>query len=104
MTLDQLKNSINNAAWFSRLGQFGRCPNMIPIREIEADGMFDVIIDFDYPEGPDVEWEWLPTQRDQPDPFHGNKLVELAASMGKQDELREVTLDIYKLCCKVCDA
>jgi hypothetical protein len=97
MKLDELKTSLQNARWFTRLGEFVGRQHMIPIRRREADG-FSMIVYFDHPEGPalKVAWEWLPTTKDQPDPIHGDRLRALAAEMGKEQELRESALEIYK--------
>ncbi len=98
MTLDELKGLVTRTEWFGRVGTFPGDDHMIPIRQVRADGAFDIVVDFDTPGGPDlaVEWQWLPTTKEEPDPIYNASLKELAKQTGKETAVHEAVLEIYR--------
>jgi hypothetical protein len=96
MTLDDLKQTVVSAPWFARLGEFAGGPNCIAIRNIKTAGYLELIVELEAPHER-LAWEWLPTEIAATDPVYGNELRELSRQLGKEEELRDVTLDIYKM-------
>jgi hypothetical protein len=80
VTLAELETMVNEAAWFTRLGQFTAGPGYIAIRTLEM------------PEQDD-DWDWLPTTMDQPDPIHAT----LADQVRDDEVIRRERLRLHKL-------
>jgi hypothetical protein len=75
-----LETLINNAAWFSRCGQFAGEPDAVPLSVVASDDT----------------WDWLPTSRDQVDPVHGTSLVVEMDLEGKDQARRDAELVITR--------
>jgi hypothetical protein len=84
MTLDELKQLVQEAQWFSKLGSFPGGEGQRVIRDLAE------------PEEPD-DWDWLPTTQTQTDPIHVVPLKQVAAAQGKAQDLHRHQMEVYRL-------
>ena len=96
LTLDDLKTQIMGAAWFTRLGQFPGEPGTVALPNLNA-WAADAL---DNPLNLSLVSEnmiWLPSSRDQADPIHGNTLRGEAKRLAREQDLRQGTLEVYRV-------
>ena len=99
-TLDQLKQRISSACWFSRIGKddFEEQPNFIHLPDLEEwRHITGILPNEPVPKLFDEGMERLPTGRNEEDPIHGNVLKERATALGKSSEFSQCAMDIYKM-------
>lgn len=95
MTIDELKQIIQAANWFAALGNFQEREGMIALRTLEAWRSEDAVVD-PFHEHVADQMQWLPVQSSELDPIHGDTLKRLAHQLGREDDLRKLSFDIYK--------
>lgn len=83
MPLPQLVDTIASADWFSKIGTYSASDNHLAITDLLS---------------PDVSvvWHWLPTSRDEIDPFYSLSLREMAEQQERSVEAKNATTLIYK--------
>lgn len=77
MTLSELEDGLRSAQLFSACGQFRSEPGAIRLQLA-------------------IDWDWLPTSRDQPDPIHGLKQLDQLDAAGLGPERRAAELSLVK--------
>ncbi|AYM96598.1 hypothetical protein EAG14_11590 [Acidovorax sp. 1608163] len=77
MTVSELEDGLRSAQLFSMCGQFRSEPGAIRLQLA-------------------IDWDWLPTSRDQPDPIHGLKQLEQLEAAGLGPKRRAVELSLAK--------
>lgn len=94
MTLDDLDFLLRTTRWFEHLGEpladarFMQISSLAPWgSSAAADATLDEIAD---------QMQWLPSSRDEDDPFHGRELEVQAERSGKKDELRLRSQEMYR--------
>lgn len=84
MTLEALRESIESAAWFSRLGKFAGGAGQLAIQSLEVWADEEAVSDRHH-RGVAEEMEWLPAQAQDPDPVSPSLAdSELALGFYKQ--------------------
>ncbi len=96
MTIDELKQQINEAKWFANLGHFREEEGKIAIRTLAAWRSEATVAD-EYHERVAERMRWLPSQSSDEDPIHGSSLKDLAKKNGTGPELTKHSLEAYKL-------
>ncbi len=94
MKLEDLRLLVTEASWFEHLGEPGNTDDFEWINTLDAwsgkqtdNFRLETIAD---------QMAWLPSSRDQSDPFHGRELEKRVDELGKAAEFRRASLDIYK--------
>jgi hypothetical protein len=95
MTIQSLEEYVKRACWFSNLGNFQDCANMIAIKTIEAWTTEDTTVDPRHEYIAD-NMQWLPSDSSEEDPIHQPPLRLVAETLGKSDELRRLSLELDK--------
>lgn len=95
MSIDEIVSKIASAKWFSQVGLFPAREGMQPIRNLAAWDRDTFAADTDaYHAGIAAQMDWLPTTRDQVDPFYGETLRSALVQAGP--EAREKVMEVSK--------
>lgn len=99
MTIEELIELINQANWFSRLGEFSGDENrgLIAIPDLSA-WSDDSNLDVEYLKIADA-MRWIPTTRDEKDIFYGGFLKDQLKVI-ENKEIERLPMDLYKLTLK----
>ena len=73
MTIEQLAATIDEAQWFSRLGQYAPDAGQLAIQSLQAWADEESRCDRHHQKIAEA-MEWLPAQAQDPDPIHGDRL------------------------------
>lgn len=95
MTIDELGVQLDSARWFTQLGQYRAEEGRQAISSLEAWRNEDDGAD-SYHHRIAGAMEWLPGQSSDPDPVHGERLQALAAQAGREEEMSQLSLTVYK--------
>lgn len=96
-TVEDLKAELATISWFRRLGEPFDEPGTVRVANLEP-----------WAGAPDAEedeatrvladaMDWLPTTRDQEDPIYGKSLEGRARALGRDEEVRRESLEVYKV-------
>ena len=96
MTLEILRELLEHAEWFQKLGQFDGPEGMVALKNLEAWRSEELGVD-EVAARIAEEMAWLPTKAGEPDPIHGLRLRETARELEKEEEFRQQGMAIYKL-------
>lgn len=94
MTIEELETLVIEAAWFEHLaepldvGNIVQIPNLHPWAGIPTNNeRFEKLAD---------QMVWLPSSRDQEDPFHGESLERRSEQLGAKGAHAQKSREIYK--------
>lgn len=73
MTFEQLAAHVENALWFTKLGQYAPASGQLAIQSLEAWADEESSCDRHHQKIA-ASMEWLPAQAQDPDPIHGDSL------------------------------
>ena len=95
MTIEHIHQLVEKATWFTALGTFQQQPGRLAIRHLLAwdESIFEPSIDGHHADIANA-MNWLPSSRDQADPFYANQLrLEFQQ---QEAEVRSYVMQIYK--------
>ncbi|QWP78950.1 hypothetical protein J5226_11410 [Lysobacter sp. K5869] len=95
MNIEEIALKISAIRWFSNSGSFPGKAGMQPIGDLAAwdSSVFAAGIDTRHAKIA-ADMDWLPTNRDQDDPFNGNLLLD--ALRDADPQIQSLVMDIYK--------
>lgn len=96
--LNEMKDRIREATWFSRLGEFSPSNGFRKVLNLNPWAVFEGLGGFvNSDEAIVEELKLFPSSNDELDPFYGESLRKIASELGKSDQLRKEVNEIYKL-------
>jgi hypothetical protein len=96
MTIEELKGHIRQADWFAKLGKFQEREGTLALRTLEAWRSADAAAD-EHHSYIAENMRWLPSQSSEADPIHGGSLKALAEETGRAEEVKRLSLEVYRL-------
>ena len=106
MTLDELKQLIQTADWFAKVGTANVAHGVVPVTDIAWRRFMAAATraEFGLPhdatvfeESPFAGMERLPTANEEADPIHGPALEKAARDLGREAEFKAARLEVFRL-------